>query len=266
MAQPPQDKFSHIPFGPQRCRNVGGQVLDALVAAIRATADRNGGTLTMDDVEQAVAKVRASPRGLWNFYRDSFAGCFHASHAVQAEGYERNDLFVRLLTLTFEARFPENVSPDDDGPILSRSVVAPFAFALEMMLGQDDLAAYETACNETYDELLRLHGDQLTWQAFYDADGSQRVLGAVCVAVARYFSDFDSHKKWFIDVLNRHKAETAHSPEGNGEAEFTETDFALLFTCLFSRCRHATNDAAISALADRIDAYGLGKFAGHGAP
>lgn len=261
MTHPPQDKFSHVPFGPQRCRNVGGRVLDTLETLLRATAERNGGTLDMRDVERAIAGVRAAPRGLWSFYRESFAGCFCAAHAISPIGYERHDLFIRLMTLTFESRFPDHVGPDDDGPILSRTIIQPFAAALEMMVGQDDLTAHHAACDEIYHELLRLHGDHMTWAAYYDADRSRDVLSAVCSAVARYFSDFDARKTWFIDVLNRNKNRAAApAPAAEESGEFTETDFAMLFTCLLARCRKATADGAVLALADRIDAYGLGRY------
>lgn len=261
MATPPEDKFAHIPFGPQRCRHVGGHVLDALEAELRTAAERNGGSISLGEIEAITDHIRQTPRGVWAFYKESFSGCFAASRSAAPQGYERTDLFFRLVAMTFEKRFADHVAADDSGPLLSRAIVAPFTAALEVMLGKDDLSAYRTACDEIYDDLLRVQGDRISWPAFYAAPRSREILRDACAKIAHHFTDFEARMAWLVEVLNRNTESPDARPRDTGVTEFTDRDALMLFACLFEGCRGAPDNDAVAALLARLDETGLRRYA-----
>jgi hypothetical protein len=248
---------------------VGSHVLDAAEEALTTAAANKDGTLTADEIRATLDHLRSAPRGLWQFYKTSFSSCLAASKVTPPERYERRDLFLRLLTATFEHRFPDRIGPDDDGPILSRTILSPFEAAVTMMLGRDDVQADQEACEAIYDELLRERGDDISWGDYLEDPHAQAILLRTSAAVARHFGDFGSRKAWFVDVLKNNQA------PGENEAEITEADFALLFTCLFDACRELLENGppeladvveddgrkAIVAMTDHLAAYGLGRYA-----
>lgn len=235
---PERSEFRKIPFGPQRCRHVGNFVLDTLEETLTEAAASGNGSLSVGEIKNAFEKFRRTPNGVWGFYKASFESCFSASQSAAPLGYERKNLFMRLITRTFADRLPENHPQVDDAPLLSRSIIVPFEATLEKILGAEFLETRQALCAEILDGLQRESGENFMWRQYYTDDRSLKILLETAAALSHHFKDFETRKKWFVDALNiQGDRDSQLAKNHDGVMEFTGKDFDILFYCLFHECK-----------------------------
>lgn len=256
-------EHSKLSYGPQRCRAVGEHILDITSYTIKAEAERNGGTLDLDQVLHIIDTIRKTPEGVWGYYKSSFDTCHGLSKQGTPEVYQRRNLLMRLLAHPFEHRLTNDLqAAENDVLWVPRPALKPFDIAMESMLGVASLQERRDVCAGIYDELQRTQGEDFCWTAFYDDPRAQSVLLETCLEIAPHFADFDKRIEWLVTMLKAHH----DVPVGEQSIDFTEQDGVVLLTCLMEPSRGlleegaditAEQRAALTAMHAQLDSFGL---------
>lgn len=218
--------------GPGCCEALGAVVVGRFAASLEAEARTSGGSLTAQRIKEAAAHFLRDGAPLEAIYQNAFDDCTRAREAAAWDQARRHP-FDRILTKRFAHLFPAR-SGDDGAPgggVLSRRVIPGFSLVLTKMIGPD---LYEQ-CQVKAQAIVERHraGPQVDWKGVYADDEAQALANDVLVVVARYFTDFDRRRDWFVAIVNANLA--APTPGGGDEHwQLTEPIVHLLLRALFA--------------------------------
>ena len=194
-AKPPYD-FS-TPAGQGHA--LAETVVMAFIDRLRHEAEAQGGMLMLDHIERLADDFHSKSAAL----RQAFEKTFEAyGRALERSKFaqKRNFPFDRLLVQRFESLLARG--PGGKG--IPRRVLPGFFMAVEMMLGEQVLGAYQEHCRTIVDRISKAQGGKFDWPDLYaDAEAKTLALDAL-VVMATYFADYDKRARWFLTIVNGH--------------------------------------------------------------
>ena len=106
-----------------------------------------------------------------------------------------------------------------------------FFMALNMMLGQDEVATFRAKAEAVFDRVNKSDG-AVDWPAFFTAAKDVRL--DVLIAMAVHFSRPDKRAAWFLDMINDHLSPADTDPETDATWRLSRHSYERLIDVLFS--------------------------------
>ena len=201
---------------PVRCHALATVVTDLILALTREQAV--DGMVSLADIERIAALVRRGTMTLDSALKAHEERCRKDILKPKGNLGVRSDPFQRLMVQPFEHLLGGKV------PILPRPYLTNYFTYIRHVIGKrwDGL---EQHCLGIVQALLAIHGNNLTWDHFYDDPRTVQALTAALLLLANNLETPEGRKLWFA-VMAR--------PVGNlPKLEATSIDTvmaALLFT------------------------------------
>lgn len=206
-----------------------------LMAALEPVAARNGGSVSLTEVEIEARRLLSSAT-MEEIYARCQAAARQAYVTLMWEQV-RSRPFDRILAKRFAHLFPARVGDDGtrSGGMLSRRMLPGFTAAVTKMIGPD---LYEQ-CQHKAQAIVERHrrrDETIDWEAIYRDPVGRALVSDVLVVIAHYFDAFEKRREWFITVVNNNLA--APRP-GSGDAtwELGEAGFRAMMQALFAELR-----------------------------
>jgi hypothetical protein len=205
-------------------------VVASFLDRLKAEARRNGGMLTLSDLENLEGEFAKKTDALQAVFEKTFED--KARHQERpAWQNPRAFPFNRLIVEKFSAMFSPDELLLDDEYAVSRRILPGFFMALNMMMGEELVEEFQQRCRVIVDRLE--DGEDFEWSDLHaDPEGKIVSLDAQ-VCIATHFEDIDKRAAWFVELINSHMAPAAGGG-GAAEWQFSERGFLHFLGFLLS--------------------------------
>lgn len=174
--------------GPRHLRKTTNVVLDAFLKAAENAV--HGHAIGANVLRDIVENLKSS-KDFEDFYRRAYREMMEIVENEKLE-LKRTNAFGRLVVHRLTPLF-------HDG-ILSRDILPNVFSFIHLVLG-DEADLYGERCQEIVRSLKTDHGDEFTWDSFYDDDRCKVVLWHTLVRIAASFKRWELRKDWFIKLM-----------------------------------------------------------------
>ncbi len=249
-------------FGPARCKRLAYASLRLAAARLLTVAKRNGGSLTVSQLQQVLVSFRNDPEDFRQLCDTSFRSCWDAALTLA----RRQDLFGRLVVRQFSHLFPDPDEPGAAGEgVLSRSILPSFLSSLQVICGAGFVARARERCADILKKIQGNSSPDIDWEEFYRHPEAVRVLHMTLVLIARHFQrKYVPKRDTFIEMMTYRPSEAGFDKRGGMEAEpepevhFDRDMFGRLMLELFACVRIENLGAGgDAALAESVSEQGV---------
>jgi len=214
-------------------------IVSSIVGEMKSQADRNGGYLSVDGIEQLHNKFRRQTTALSQIFSQSFEAYVRARERANWE-QKRDFPFDRIMVKNFSHLFSEG-SPSDFNRV-SRRMLPGFFMAIGMMLGPDVVEEFQEKCRGEVENTRLEKGAAFVWEDVYGRIGVQTIGFDAMIAIIRHFDDFEKRAQWFSDLVNGHLTPPEASDNKDKGWEMTPGALKLFLRTLFHDLFKALND------------------------
>jgi hypothetical protein len=215
-------------------RALAEAMVDTVVGHIRAEAEKQGGVLTLEQLDRVRWDMDATAEALHAAFERSVA----AYVGARSGEFHRRQPFDRLMVGHFEHLFADSAAPAHADDAVSRRMLPAFFLALSMMLGAERMDDYRDRCRRIMDRVHEAGDEAASWDAFYADEEARLMVLDAQVAIASHFEDAERRKAWFLNLVNNNLA-PAGGAEGETHWHLTENTLERLLGGLFSDLRAA---------------------------
>lgn len=215
-AEKPAPKPARKPKNPAsakaQSKAIATNAVGSFVDQMKHAAAANGGMLSINDLdamqanfEQKAQEMQAQIEATLDEYAD----------ALEKVKWDkaRIDPFFRLIVKPFAHMFQEK--PSRKG--VTRRMLPGYFMAVGMLLGPDNVAAYDERCRSIVARLkAESPSEYFDWDTFYTERDALTVRLDALVIIASQFSDYDKRANWFINLVN---SNLRALPDSASEAE-----------------------------------------------
>ncbi|MBO6518528.1 MAG: hypothetical protein JJ900_16710 [Rhodospirillales bacterium] len=191
---------------------IATNAVGSLVDEMKQKAASNGGMLSMHDLDSMQSSFDRKAQEMQAQIEASLDEYADARDKVKWDK-ERVDPFYRLIVKPFAHLFAESPGRKT----VTRRMLPGYFMAIRMLLGPDNVAAYDERCRNIVAR-LRSESDSefFDWDSFYTERDALTVRLDAQMIIASHFSDFDKRADWFITLVN---SNLAGLPDSATEAE-----------------------------------------------
>jgi len=195
----------------QQSTKAATETMTSMVDDMRDLAEKRGGYLTLDDLDQMQGQFQARAEELAASLEKSFE-TFSDAKEKAVWNNKRSYDFDRLIVKKFSKLFED----EDKGRAgrVSRRVIPGFFMALEMMVGPEQIQKNKDDCQKIVKKIRDEQQDEFDWDHAYQSKEAEAVVIDVLVQVAVTFANFDKRSNWFIELVNANLA-PQHDPEAS---------------------------------------------------
>lgn len=191
---------------------IASNAVGSLVDQMKQAAAANGGMLSVNDLDAMQASFDRKAQEMQAQIEATLDDYADARDKVKWDK-ERVDPFFRLIVKPFAHLFREK--PSRKG--VTRRMLPGYFMAVGMLLGPDNVTAYDERCRGIVARLKSESGDgYFDWDMFYTERDALTVRLDAQVIIASQFADYDKRSDWFINLVNSHLAAL---PDSATEAE-----------------------------------------------
>lgn len=180
-------------------------IISTFTERLKAEAQKRGGFLTADDIDQLSLEFDRKREALENVFQQSFEQYVRLRERA-AFDHARQFPFDRVIVNTFAALFSPDRVADDGAGAVTRHVLPGFFMALDKMIGPESMEEYQARCRLIVDRLSKGDESELDWAEIYDDPESKKVCFDALVTFAPYFEDITKRQEWFLPIANNNLA------------------------------------------------------------
>jgi hypothetical protein len=191
---------------------IATNAVGSMVDEMKQAATANGGMLSINDLDAMQASFDKKAQEMQAQIEATLDDYADARDKVKWDK-ERVDPFFRLIVKPFAHLFREKPSRKS----VTRRMLPGYFMAVGMLLGPDNVTAYDERCRSIVARLKSESGDEyFDWDTFYAERDALTVRLDAQVIIASQFADYDKRSDWFINLVNSHLAAL---PDSATEAE-----------------------------------------------
>ena len=213
-------------------------VVSSILDRIKAEAKKNGGQLSLANIDSLQAEFGAQTRALSLAFEQSFEAYVLARERAAWDN-KRDFPFDRLIVKKFSHLFGDNSAGFDR---VSRRMLPGFFMAMGMMLGPDVVDEFQEKCRVIVERIRSTEADEFDWSDVYDADKNGIIILDALVPIARHFEDFEMRREWFVNLINGHLSPPSSDEKDDARWEMTIRGFNLFLNALLADLRVLLND------------------------
>ncbi len=227
---PPQDpEMPAVATPGNQSQALAETVVASFLDRLKAEAKRNGGMLTIQDLDNLEGEFAKKAEALQIVFEKTFEDKKRGQKPPAWQS-PRDFPFNRLIVEKFSSMFSGEDQLMDDEYAVSRRILPGFFLAVNMMMGEDLVEEFQDRCRVIIDRLG--DDDDFQWSDLYaDPEGKLVSLDAQ-VTLAYHFENLEKRAAWFVDLINSHMAPPAE--EGGTEWQFSERGFLHFLGFLLS--------------------------------
>ena len=215
----------------QQSAQAASETMTSMVDEMRDLAEKRGGYLTLDDLDQMQDQFQARAEELAASLEKSFE-VFSEAKKKAVWDNKRSYGFNRLIVKKFSKLF-ENEDKGRAGRI-SRRVIPGFFMALEMMVGPEQIQKNKDDCQKIIKKIRHEHQDKFDWDYVYQSKDVETVVLDVLVQVAVTFANFEKRSHWFIELVNANLAPQHDLEASDANWEMNLTSFKMFMAALLT--------------------------------
>lgn len=213
-------------------------VVTSILDRIRAEAQKNGGQLSLANIDSLQAEFGAQTQALSLAFEQSFEAYVLARERAAWDN-KRDFPFDRLIVKKFSHLFSDRSAKFDR---VSRRMLPGFFMAMGMMLGPDVVDEFQEKCRVIVERIRSAQADEFDWSDVYDADKDAQIIMDALVPIARHFDDFEMRREWFVNLINGHLSRPNADDKEDAGWELTNRGFNLFLNALLADLRVQLND------------------------
>ena len=230
----PQKTKKRIASPEEQTKQLAQSVVSSFTSRLTEEATAKGGYLSVQDLQSLNQEFEQKTDELKQVLEKSFEDYVSAREKAswdQARKYP----FDRMIVKTFSYMLETDSRKLRRSDSVSRRILPGFFMVLTMILGPDQLEAYQGKCRAVVKLVKRAYGDKFEWEDIYESDDARAIVIDALIDIAHGFDDIDRRAVWFIDMVNSHLP-PADDKTTQTEAEWTfSTDgFKQFFKALMS--------------------------------
>lgn len=227
---PPQDPETPDVATPgNQSQALAETVVASFLDRLKAEARRNGGMLTIQDLDNLEGEFAKKTEALQAVFEQTFENKKPVPDRTAWQN-PRDFPFNRLIVEKFCTMFSSEDQLMGDEYAVPRRILPGFFMAINMMMGEDLVEDFQNRCRVIVDRLI--DGDDFQWSDLHaDPEGKLVSLDAQ-VTIAYHFEDLEKRAAWFVDLINSHMAPP--NEEGDTEWQFSERGFLYFLGYLLS--------------------------------
>lgn len=203
----------------------------------------NGGSLTMDDVEDMGKQFHDQLTDIKDTFLDAVESYTHSMEQSRIST-ERGNVFKRIMVHHFESRFANEQTLKENPDFLSRRMLPGFYNALSMMLGPPKLERYEQQSKAIVARLRKETNGQIEWSDIYATPEARRIALRAEIDIAQHFKDIDKRLDWMIAMVNSNLIPLEEGRVSSGWS-FTREAAEGMLRGLFHDLRSAMKNKAV---------------------
>ena len=219
-------------------------VVSSMLDRIKMEAQKNGGQLSLSDINALTVEFEAQTEALSTAFEKSFEAYVQVRER-SAWDNKRDYPFDRLIVKQFSHLFDSKQAGQID--LVSRRILPGFFIALGMLLGPDVIDELQERCRGVVERLRGQLGDEFDWAVVYDAKDTKVLLLDALMPIAHHFEDLDKRRDWFLELVNSHLSPPSPSDKDEANWEMDVLGFnQFIIALLQSLGRHlADADSAL---------------------
>ena len=238
--------------------DLGDLIEEKFMGLLRARLAQKGGSLNETDVAEMGVEFRQQLGQIKTIFMDAVTS--YAKANVRGRDRERNpdrderkNTFRRLLVSRFEAQLVPDGALEREPNRLSRRILPGFFSALTLMLGQENLAKFESQADQLVINIRERMGDSFSWSDVYKDKETRQLLLKADILMAQHFKDVGKRIDWLVAVINGNLIPMSPNLAG-ADWSMSEKAARHMLRGLFSDIgRTLANKDARDTLAKRID-------------
>jgi len=216
----PQKTKKRVPSPEEQTEQLAKSVVSSFTDRLTEEATAKGGFLSVEDLQSLNQEFEQKTGELKQVLEKSFEDYVSAREKAswdQARKYP----FDRMIVKTFSYMLETDSRKLRRSDSVSRRILPGFFMALTMILGPDQLEAYQGKCRAVVKLVKRAYGDKFEWEDIYESDDARAIVIDALIDIAHGFDDIDRRAVWFIDMVN------SHLPPGNDKTTQTEAEWTF---------------------------------------
>ncbi len=214
-------------------------VVRSILERFKAEAHKNGGQLSLANIDSLQAEFGAQTQALSLAFEQSFEAYVLARERA-AWGSKRDFPFDRLIVKKFSHLFADKAAGFDR---VSRRMLPGFFMAMGMMLGPDVVDEFQERCRGLVERIRSERQDAFDWSDVYAAEEGRTVLMDALVPIALHFGDYKKRRDWFIALINGHLSPARSSEKDDAGWEMTVPAFEVFLNALLSDLETILSDS-----------------------
>ena len=221
-------------------RVVAQSIVDGFVGALRGQAEKRGGHLSAEDVDALSSSFERQADKLADSFARQLEG-FADAKAKSHWTHERVNSLNRILVKRFSHLLADESELGDKPDSLSRRMLPGFFHSIEMMLGKDQVRAFENEANRITDKLRERLGNDFSWDHAYAYRASKALILDVLVAAAPHFEELEKRLTWMLGLINT-DLRPSKPQSANPDWELDQIGLIRMLDALFVDLRNALED------------------------
>jgi len=230
----PQKTKKRVPSPEEQTQQLAQSVVSSFTSRLTEEATAKGGYLSVQDLESLNKEFEQKTDELKTVLDKSFEDYVSAREKASWD-QSRKYPFDRMIVKTFSYMLEGDSRKLRRSDSVSRRILPGFFMALSMILGPDQMEAYQGKCRAVVKLVKKAYGDKFEWEDIYESDDARAIVIDALIDIAHGFDDIDRRAPWFIDMVN------GHLPPADDKTTQTETEWTLttdsfkqFFTALMS--------------------------------
>ncbi|MBC8268872.1 MAG: hypothetical protein H8E36_09000 [Rhodospirillaceae bacterium] len=216
----PAKTKKRVPAPEEQTQQLAQSVVSSFTSRLTEEANAKGGYLSVQDLESLNKEFEQKTTELKATLDKSFEDYVSAREKASWD-QSRKYPFDRMIVKTFSYMLESDSRKLRRSDSVSRRILPGFFMALSMILGADQMEAYQGKCRAVVMVVKKAYGDKFEWEDIYESDDARAIVIDALVDIAHSFDDIDKRAIWFIDMVN------SHLPPTDDEASQTEAEWTL---------------------------------------
>ena len=226
---PPERELPSLTTPANHSQALAETVVASFLDRLKAEARRNGGMLTIRDLDNLEGEFAKKTEALQAVFEKTIEDQARV-HQPPAWQNPRDFPFNRLIVEKFSSMFSGEDRLMDDEYAIPRRILPGFFMAMNMMMGEELVEEFQDRCRVIIDRLD--DDDSFQWSDLHADPEGKLVSMDAQVAIAYHFEDLEKRAAWFVELINSHMASAAE--EGAAEWQFSERGFLHFLGFLLS--------------------------------
>ena len=217
----PAKTKKRVPSPEEQTQELAQSVVSSFTSRLTEEANAKGGYLSVQDLEVLNKEFEQKTTELKATLDKSFEDYVSAREKASWD-QSRKYPFDRMIVKTFSYMLETDSRKLRRSDSVSRRILPGFFMALSMILGPDQMEAYQGKCRAVVKLVKKAYGNKFEWEDIYESDDARAIVIDALIDIAHSFDDIDKRSGWFIDMVNSHLP-PADDKTTQTEAEWTFT-------------------------------------------
>ncbi|CCQ75248.1 hypothetical protein [Magnetospira sp. QH-2] len=230
-------------------------VTESFMGRLMAEAQRNGGSLSVQDLQTMGSEFGKKAGALENVFKNAFSD-FGQVLERQQINKARSDHFDRLMVRQVSSLFPEDGTKNLPDDCLSRRIIPGFLRCMEQMVGLDASVGYQERARSIVERVQSTKGADFHWGDVYGDAETLAMVRDVLMHIIPFFAALQRRQEWFITIVNGNLRpfDAGRDLADEEEWKLTPVGFHQLAKALFSELQDAMSNP--KSLAELRETFG----------